>query len=155
MTCSGSTFRVCARWNGKRSRLWRKRSEVSWKARNFNVPHPFVGKIVHSLILVENGLVWSVMPGLFCPEQIQGKLQLLGLNKEDEDPYKSTNFVDDMTLWPPVSYGDIFCYFIDRPGVYTKQQLLQWRSLKAYNYYQVATYALWRSGSSKETLVSW
>ena len=73
------------------------------------------------------------------------KLKLLGL-KEDEDPYKSTNFVDDMTLWPPVSYGDIFCYFIDRPGVYTKQQLLQWRSLEAYNYYQsghVRTVEIW------------
>ena len=90
------------------------------------------------------------------------KLKLLGL-KEDEDHYKSTNFVDDitnfvddMTLWPPVSFGDIFCYFIDRPGVYTKQQLLQWRSLEAYNIIttKVATYALWRSGPSKETLVS-
>ena len=90
----------------------------------------------------------------FAQNRYRDKLELLGLNKEDEDPYKSTNFVDDMTLWPPVSYGDIFRYFIDRPGVYTKQQLHQWRSLEAYNYYQVVTYALWRSGSSKETLVS-
>ena len=73
------------------------------------------------------------------------KLSLLGLN-EDEDPYQSINFIDDMTLWPPVSYGDIFCYFIDRPGAYTKQQLLQWRSLEAYNYYEtghVRTVEIW------------
>ena len=81
----------------------------------------------------------------FAQNRYRDKLKLLGL-KEDEDPYKSTNFVDDMTLWPPVSYGDIFCYFIDRPGVYTKQQLLQWRSLEAYNYYQsghVRTVEIW------------
>ena len=68
-------------------------------------------------------------------KRYRDKLSLLGLS-EDEDPYQSMNFIDDMTLWPPVSYGDIFCYFFDRPGVYTKQQLLQWRSLEAYNYYE-------------------
>ena len=41
-----------------------------------------------------------------------------------------------MSLWPPVEYGHIFCYFIERPGVYTRQQLLQWKSMDAYNYYQ-------------------
>ena len=73
------------------------------------------------------------------------KLTLLSL-KADEDPYQSGNFIDDMTLWPPVTYGDIFCYFIERPGVYTKQQLLQWRSLEAYNYFQsghVRTVEIW------------
>ena len=73
------------------------------------------------------------------------KLTLLDMNV-DEDPYQITNFVDDMTLWPPVTYGDIFCYFIDRPGVYTRQQLLQWRSLEAYNYFQsghVRTVEIW------------
>ena len=37
----------------------------------------------------------------FAQNRYRDKLKLLGL-KEDEDPYK--------TLWPPVSYGDIFCY---------------------------------------------
>ncbi len=65
------------------------------------------------------------------------KLQLLGLD-ESGDPFADHNaekFVDDMSLWPPVEYGHIFCYFIDRPGVYTKQQLLQRKSLEAYNYF--------------------
>ena len=47
------------------------------------------------------------------------KLTLLDMNA-DEDPYQITNSVGDMMLWPPVTYGDIFCYFIDRPGVYTR-----------------------------------
>ena len=46
------------------------------------------------------------------------KLKLLGLG-ESGDPYdekNDPNFVDDMTKWPGVEYGHIFCYFIDRPG---------------------------------------
>ena len=59
------------------------------------------------------------------------KLKLLGL-EEGGSPYFELNvetFVDDTTLWPHVEYGHIFCYFVDRPGVYTKEQLLQWKSL--------------------------
>ena len=76
------------------------------------------------------------------------KLMLLGLTEKD-DPYllkDSTRFVDDLTKWPPVEYGNIFCYFIERPGVYTRRQLLQWKSLDAYNYFQsghVRTVKIW------------
>ena len=63
------------------------------------------------------------------------RLGLLGLD-ENSDPYRNAeDFVDDMTLWPPVEYGHIFCYFIERPGVYMQQQLIQWKSLEAYNYF--------------------
>ncbi|KAL5494127.1 hypothetical protein EMCRGX_G009554 [Ephydatia muelleri] len=65
------------------------------------------------------------------------KLCLLGLSV-DNDPYaaiNSKNFVSDMSLWPPVEFGHIFCYFIDRPGVYTRQQLLQWKQLNAYYFF--------------------
>ena len=41
-----------------------------------------------------------------------------------------------MTKWPSVEYGHIFCYFVERPGVYTRRQLMQWKSLEAYNYFQ-------------------
>ena len=41
-----------------------------------------------------------------------------------------------MTKWPPVEYGNIFCYFINRPGTFTQAQLLQWKSMEAYNYFQ-------------------
>ena len=66
------------------------------------------------------------------------KLELLQLT-ENDDPYAAKNehyFVDDMTLWPSVEYGHIFCYFVGRPGVYSKRELMQWRSLDAYEYFQ-------------------
>ena len=69
----------------------------------------------------------------------QDKLELLRLTLK-EDPFdienEKKNFVCDMTLWPPLEHGHIFCYFIERPGVYTKRQLLQWKSLDSYNYFQ-------------------
>ena len=76
------------------------------------------------------------------------KLRLLGLD-EDGDPYAAHNeekFINDMSLWLPVEYGHIFCYFIDCPSDYTKHQLLQWKSLEAYNYSlsgHVHTIKLW------------
>ena len=41
-----------------------------------------------------------------------------------------------MAAWPPVEYGHIFCYCIQRPGVYTQQELMQLKSLGADNYFQ-------------------
>ena len=73
------------------------------------------------------------------------KLQLLGLD-ESNDPYISREVFDDISLWPPIEYGHIFCYFIERPGVYTKEELLQWKSLEAYNYFvsgRVQTVLIW------------
>ena len=75
------------------------------------------------------------------------KLLLVGLS-EQEDPYKlwkDGKLKDNMKLWPPVEYGHIFCYFVDRPGVFTKQQLLQWKSMEAFNYF--------KSGHVHEVLV--
>ena len=66
------------------------------------------------------------------------KLTLLGLPTLG-DPYelwKMDKFVEDMSLWPPVEYPHIFCYFVERPGVYTRSELMHWKSLDAYNYFQ-------------------
>ena len=41
-----------------------------------------------------------------------------------------------MSLWPRVEYGNIFCYFINRLGTYTQEQLLSWKQLEAYNYFE-------------------
>ncbi len=84
---------------------------------------------------------------------------LLGLS-ENEDPYSSKNsmnFVDDMTKWPPVEYGHIFCYFIQRPGVYTRRQLLQWKSLESYNYFKsghVRTVKVWQMSNCSILMAS-
>ena len=68
----------------------------------------------------------------------KAKLQLLGLDLKDDpyDPQNANKFVDDMTKWPRVEYGHIFCHYIDRPGVYTRKQLMQWKSLEAYKYFE-------------------
>ena len=48
------------------------------------------------------------------------KLECVGLS-ELEDPYelwRCSKFEqdNDMSKWPPIEYGDIFFYFIERPG---------------------------------------
>ena len=73
------------------------------------------------------------------------KLKVLGL-AATHDPYASSDFQNAMRLWPPVEFGHIFCYFIERPGVYTRQELLQWKELEAYNYFKsgfVRTVEVW------------
>ena len=45
------------------------------------------------------------------------KLFLLSLSVKN-DTYAAINsktFVRDMSLWPPVKFGQILCFFIDRP----------------------------------------
>jgi len=82
-------------------------------------------------------------------ERYLQKLKLLGLDERD-DPYDSQNkskFVDDLKKWPAIEYGHIFCYYIERPGVYSRQQLMQWKSLEAFNYFQsghVREILLWK-----------
>ena len=54
------------------------------------------------------------------------KLNLLELDNTD-DPYCDTTaskFRDDMMLWPSVEFGNIFGYFVSRPGLYKQEQLL-------------------------------
>ena len=66
------------------------------------------------------------------------KLEVVGLTLED-DPYAKENvmkFETCMAGWPPVEYGRIFAYFITRHGVYTLEQLLCWKQLEGYNYFQ-------------------
>ena len=41
-----------------------------------------------------------------------------------------------MAGWPLVGYGHILAYFIMCPGGYTLEQLLCWKQLEGYNYFQ-------------------
>ena len=63
------------------------------------------------------------------------KLGCIDLEEKDDPFCNEDKFQDDMTKWPQVEFGHIFCYFIERPGVYTRQQLMQWKSLDGYNYF--------------------
>lgn len=86
------------------------------------------------------------------------KLSILFLSEKD-DPYASSNserFEMDMSLWPPVEFGHIFCYFIERPRVYTSKQLLQWKQLDAYNYYKsgfVRAVQIWDLKNSSQCVI--
>lgn len=80
------------------------------------------------------------------------KLQIVGLTISD-DPYSpenGKNFLrDNMSHWPKVEYGNIFAYFVKRPGVYSQEQLLSWKQLDSYNYFQngyVGPVAVWEFG---------
>ena len=66
------------------------------------------------------------------------KLEVVGLTLEDDLYTKESmaKFETGITGWPPVEYGLIFAYFIACPGVYTLEQLLSWKQLVGYNYFQ-------------------
>lgn len=71
-------------------------------------------------------------------ERYKEKLTCTGLNIS-VNLYLMENqvkFSSDMSLWPSIEYGHIFSYFINRPGMYTQEQLLSWKQLEAYNYSQ-------------------
>ena len=54
-----------------------------------------------------------------------------------DDPYKpNSSFQSSLVGWPNIEYGHIFSYLITRPGVYTLEQLLLWKQLEGYNYFQ-------------------
>ena len=38
------------------------------------------------------------------------------------DPYQipDSSWIDDVSLWPPVEFGNIYSYLIDTPGKFTK-----------------------------------
>ena len=66
------------------------------------------------------------------------KLSCVGLSIHD-DPYSPRNdgrFANDMASWPQIEFGHIFGYFIKRPGTYTQEQLLSWKQLDAFNFFQ-------------------
>ena len=70
-------------------------------------------------------------------QRYQEKLEAVGLSLDGGDPYSSDKrFSSDMTLWPKVEYGHIFAYFITRPGTFTQQELVSWKQMEAYNYFE-------------------
>ena len=65
------------------------------------------------------------------------KVELITKKKFDEalDPYQIADWVDDISLWPPVEFGSLYAYLIETPGEFTKDTLKAFKSLEAYNYY--------------------
>ena len=51
------------------------------------------------------------------------------------DPYElSSGWFDDPSVWPDSQFGGIYCYLIETPGLFTKENLKAYKSLEAYNY---------------------
>ena len=42
---------------------------------------------------------------------------------------------DDVRLWPPVEFGEIYTYLVDTPGQFTREKMRAYKSLDAFNYY--------------------
>ena len=53
------------------------------------------------------------------------------------DPFliEASAWENDISKWPPVDFGSIYTFLIDKVGVYTKESLKAYKSLNAYNYY--------------------
>ena len=55
------------------------------------------------------------------------------------DPYKvpQEKWIDDITLWPEVEFGEIYTYLVETPGQFTKEQLEAYKSLEAFMIYLI------------------
>ena len=54
---------------------------------------------------------------------------------EIPDPYLLTDgWTSDVAEWPSVTFGDVYSYLIDSPGVYTRETMKAYKSLEAYSY---------------------
>lgn len=81
----------------------------------------------------------TYLDSLLEPEQrrYKEKLKMLSLESTLIDPFdiEKEKWIDDITLWPPVEYGEIYSYLIETPGQFTKESLKAYKSLDAFNYY--------------------
>ena len=70
----------------------------------------------------------------------RAKLEVLYGTRDSKaliDPYEigEDKWKDDITLWPPVDFGDIYTYLVDTPGEFTRERMKAYKSLDAFNYY--------------------
>ena len=59
-------------------------------------------------------------------KRYEAKIEIISKEKNSSsmDSYKITNgWVDNISLWPTIEYGDIYNYLIDLPGAYTREKL--------------------------------
>jgi len=70
----------------------------------------------------------------------EAKKQYKELSVESEiltDSYSLSEeeWIDDITKWPSIEFGDVYNYLINSKGLYTKESLKCYKSLEAYNYF--------------------
>ena len=70
-------------------------------------------------------------------------------NLEKGDPFLiSSEWVDDVSKWPEVEFGQIYVYVIDSPGPYTRDTMKAYSSFEAYQQFSTAGWehaTYWRS----------
>ena len=96
-----------------------------------NILHHFVGQNVAYAMESEYQSVLD-------PETKKRYKEKLAFDSEElPDPYAvpDEKWVDDITKWLSVEYGDIYNNLIDSRGCYTKESLKAFKSLEAYNYF--------------------
>ena len=73
--------------------------------------------------------------GYIAKKRYSEKLTVDG--KEIQDPYEipADSWIDDITKWPKVEFGDLYTYLIETKGQFTKENLRAYKSLEAYNYF--------------------
>lgn len=64
------------------------------------------------------------------------KLLRLGIKDLCFDPFiDGETWEDNVTKWPDVQFGEIYCYLVDTPGQFTRETLKAYRSLEAYTFF--------------------
>lgn len=64
------------------------------------------------------------------------KITSISGKDEEFDPFTNNGkWIDDVTKWPEVEFGQIYCYLIDSPGEFTRETLQAYKSLDAYKYF--------------------
>ena len=115
-------------------------------------PFTYCVGVSHTSCMQTIGLCWQKRPvksteqykmrqyfARLCEERkarYKEKLEIIGRSLDDKHYATDDQYVSDTICWPCVEYGHIFGYFIKRPGVYMQEQLLSWKQLDAYNYFQ-------------------
>ena len=53
------------------------------------------------------------------------------------DPYEieDIEWIDDLTVWSPVEFGEIYSYLVETPGQFTKEGMKAYKRLDAFKYY--------------------
>ena len=67
----------------------------------------------------------------------ESKLTDKGRSNEEimlPDPYALKEWHNDPLSWPDLTFGDIYTYLIDTPGIYTRESLKAYKSLEAYDF---------------------
>ena len=67
-------------------------------------------------------------------DRYKAKLQYCKGAEQIPDPYSiSEGWKKELESWPDLTYGDIYVYLIETPGLYTKESLKAYKSLEAYS----------------------